>query len=126
MWVYLERSILEFDFDRNALNTVVDKNHLYPLAPPLTRYEETVIPIMKKKVQQHKLLEDDVSKKLNELTISNLCIRLNTLKVSAALINLMFLIIDHTSLREKCLFGWTIYNSHPSHVISTFLLLMRI
>lgn len=35
---------------------------------------------MKKKVLQHKLLEDDVSKKLNELTISKLCIRLNTLK----------------------------------------------
>ncbi|KAG2681254.1 hypothetical protein I3760_11G135700 [Carya illinoinensis] len=62
------------------LNQLVDKNHLYPLAPPLTRYEETVIPIMKKKVLQHKLLEDDVSKKLNELTISKLCIRLNTLK----------------------------------------------
>lgn len=62
------------------LNQLVDKNHLYPLAPPLTRYEETVIPIMKKKVLEHKLLEDDVSKKLKELTVSKLCIRLNTLK----------------------------------------------
>jgi hypothetical protein len=51
----------------------------------LTRYEETVIPIMKKKVLEHKLLEDDVRNKLNELTISKLCVRLNTLKVSAIL-----------------------------------------
>ncbi|KAM3687195.1 hypothetical protein ACJW31_10G059700 [Castanea mollissima] len=62
------------------LNQLVDKNHLYPLAPPLTRYEETVIPIMKKKVLEHKLLEDGVSNILNELTVSKLCVRLNTLK----------------------------------------------
>lgn len=62
------------------LNQLVDKNHLYPLAPSLTRYEETVIPIMKKKVLEHKLLEDGVCNKLNELTVSKLCVRLNTLK----------------------------------------------
>ncbi|XP_050267137.1 protein unc-13 homolog isoform X2 [Quercus robur] len=62
------------------LNQLVDKNHLYPLAPPLTRYEETVIPIMKKKVLERKLLEDGVSNILNELTVSKLCVRLNTLK----------------------------------------------
>jgi hypothetical protein len=85
MMVLLEKSSLELHFDHIAFNTAVDKNHLYPLAPPLTRYEETVIPIMKKKVLEHKLLEDDVSKKLKELTVSKLCIRLNTLKVSATL-----------------------------------------
>ncbi|XP_059444572.1 protein unc-13 homolog [Corylus avellana] len=62
------------------VNQLVEKNHLHPMAPPLTRYEETVIPIMKKKVLEHKLLEDDVRNKLNELTISKLCVRLNTLK----------------------------------------------
>ncbi|KAK4558134.1 hypothetical protein RGQ29_007763 [Quercus rubra] len=61
-------------------NQLVDKNHLYPLAPPLSRYEETVIPIMKKKVLEHKLLEDGVCNILNELTVSKLCVRLNTLK----------------------------------------------
>lgn len=82
MMVLLEKSILELDFDHSAFNTAVDKNHLYPLAPPLSRYEETVIPIMKKKVLEHKLLEDGVCNILNELTVSKLCVRLNTLKVS--------------------------------------------
>lgn len=85
MTIHLEKSSLEFDFDHYAFNTAVEKNHLHPMAPPLTRYEETVIPIMKKKVLEHKLLEDDVRNKLNELTISKLCVRLNTLKVSAIL-----------------------------------------
>jgi hypothetical protein len=83
--IHLEKSSLEFYFYHLCINTAVEKNHLYPMAPPLTRYEETVIPIMKKKVLEHKLLEDDVRNKLNELTISKLCVRLNTLKVSAIL-----------------------------------------
>ncbi|KAF5729965.1 hypothetical protein HS088_TW20G00334 [Tripterygium wilfordii] len=59
---------------------LVEKNNLYPPIPPLTRYEETVLPIIKKKLLESMLLEDGVKLKLNELTIPKLCIRLNTLQ----------------------------------------------
>lgn len=80
----MERPSLKLHFYHNAFDTAVEKNNLYPLPPPLTRYEETAIPIMKKKLLQRKLLADDVRNKLKELTISKLCVRLNTLEVSAA------------------------------------------
>lgn len=60
----------------------VEKNHLYPSAPPLTRYKETTIPVMKKKLLECMPLDDNVYNKLSSLTIPRLCIRLNTLKVS--------------------------------------------
>ncbi|KAF3448508.1 hypothetical protein FNV43_RR09221 [Rhamnella rubrinervis] len=65
---------------RKMLNQLVEKNHLYPSAPPLTRYTESNMPVMKKKLLECKVLDDDVINKLNHLTISKLCIRLNTLK----------------------------------------------
>ncbi|XP_043811757.1 protein unc-13 homolog isoform X2 [Manihot esculenta] len=62
------------------LNRLVDKNHLYPSAPPLTRYTETVISVIKKRLLECAPMDDDVICKLNELTIPKLCIRLNTLQ----------------------------------------------
>ncbi|XP_057510564.1 protein unc-13 homolog isoform X2 [Actinidia eriantha] len=61
-------------------NQIVGKQHLYPPVPPLTRYEETVFPVMKKKWMDCVLLEEEVNDKLNALSTSTLCIRLNTLK----------------------------------------------
>ncbi|EOY24649.1 Uncharacterized protein TCM_016195 isoform 3 [Theobroma cacao] len=63
-----------------VLNQLVEKNHLYPSAPPLTRYTETVIPIIKKRLNEYTVLDDNVLDRLNELTIPKLCIRLNTLQ----------------------------------------------
>lgn len=60
----------------------VEKNYLYPSAPPLTRHKETTIPVMKKKFLECMPLDDNVYDKLNNLTIPKLCIRMNTLKVS--------------------------------------------
>lgn len=62
------------------LNQLVEKNHLYPSAPPITRYAETVIPMIKRSLVVGTLLDENVARKLNELTIPKLCIRLNTLK----------------------------------------------
>lgn len=63
-----------------VLNGLVEKKELYPLAPPLTRYAETVIPVIRKKVYEYTAIEDNVLTKLNELTVPRLCIRLNTIK----------------------------------------------
>lgn len=60
-------------------NQLVEKNHVYPSAPPLTRYKETSMPIMKKKLVECIFLDDNVISKLNQLTVSKLCVRLNTL-----------------------------------------------
>lgn len=60
----------------------VEKNYLYPSAPPLTRYKETTIPVLKKKFLECMPLDDNVYDKLNTLTIPKLCVRMNTLKVS--------------------------------------------
>ncbi|KAG5228365.1 protein unc [Salix suchowensis] len=62
------------------LNQLVEKNHLYPSAPPITRYAETVIPMIKRSLVVGTLLDENVACKLNELTIPKLCIRLNTLQ----------------------------------------------
>ncbi|KAG8496041.1 hypothetical protein CXB51_009399 [Gossypium anomalum] len=65
---------------QRVLNQLVDKNHLYPSAPPLTRYTETAIPLIKKRLNEYKVLDDIILDRLNELTIPKLCIRLNTLQ----------------------------------------------
>ncbi|XWS49898.1 hypothetical protein CRYUN_Cryun12cG0042400 [Craigia yunnanensis] len=65
---------------QRVLHQLVEKNHLYPSAPPLTRYTETVIPIIKKRLNECTVLDDNVLDRLNELTIPKLCIRLNTLQ----------------------------------------------
>ncbi|EXC34100.1 hypothetical protein L484_010558 [Morus notabilis] len=41
------------------VNQLVEKNHLYPSAPPLTRYKETSMQIMKKKLLECILLDDN-------------------------------------------------------------------
>ncbi|XP_062074226.1 protein unc-13 homolog isoform X2 [Humulus lupulus] len=61
-------------------NQFVEKNHLYPSAPSLTRYKDTSIPIMKKKLLEAIILDDNLINKLNHLTVSKLCVRINTLK----------------------------------------------
>ena len=60
----------------------VDKNLLYPSAPSLTRYEETTIPMPRKKMVELRILDDNSTSALKQLTVSKLCIRLNTLQVS--------------------------------------------
>ncbi|XP_006477423.2 protein unc-13 homolog [Citrus sinensis] len=65
---------------QRLLNQLVEQKHLYPSAPPLTRYEETVLPMLKKKLLEFTVLDKSVSEKLNELTIPKLCIRSNTLQ----------------------------------------------
>lgn len=62
--------------------SAVDKRNLYPSTPPLTRYKETTFPIVKKKLGEHLILDNEINKKLNELTTPTLCIRLNTFRVS--------------------------------------------
>ncbi|GAB4834351.1 hypothetical protein Ancab_032606 [Ancistrocladus abbreviatus] len=59
---------------------LVEKSHLYPCALSLTRYEENVVPIVRKKLVKHAVLDKKVNDILNELTISKLCVRLNTLQ----------------------------------------------
>lgn len=67
--------------NHSICNIAVEKNYLYPAAPPLTRFTETVMPVMKKKLLESTVLDDNIVNKLNELTISKLCVRLNTLQV---------------------------------------------
>uniref|UniRef100_A0A0A0L2K3 MHD1 domain-containing protein n=2 Tax=Cucumis sativus TaxID=3659 RepID=A0A0A0L2K3_CUCSA len=59
------------------LNQLVEKNCLYPPVPPLTRFVETATTGKKKLPESH--LDEHVNRKLNGLTISKLCIKLNTL-----------------------------------------------
>ncbi|KAI6707250.1 hypothetical protein NL676_010212 [Syzygium grande] len=60
-------------------NGLVEKKDLLPSAPPLTRYTETVIPIIRKMVE-NTLTDNGTNDKLTASTISKLCIRLNTLQ----------------------------------------------
>ncbi|XP_028054967.1 protein unc-13 homolog isoform X2 [Camellia sinensis] len=63
-----------------VVSQIVEKHHLCPSVPSLTRYEETVFSVMKKKVVGGVLLEEKINDKVNALTTSTLCIRLNTLQ----------------------------------------------
>ncbi|KAJ4954056.1 hypothetical protein NE237_030888 [Protea cynaroides] len=63
-----------------VINQLVEKNHLFPAAPALTRHKETLIPIIKKKSVDCAFLPEEVLKKLNKLSISKLCVMLNTLQ----------------------------------------------
>ncbi|XP_073055673.1 protein unc-13 homolog isoform X1 [Primulina eburnea] len=56
---------------------LVEKKFFYP-STPLTRYKEAAFPIVKKKVVEHSILDDEVHKQLDILATSKLCIRLNT------------------------------------------------
>ncbi|XP_047340889.1 protein unc-13 homolog isoform X1 [Impatiens glandulifera] len=63
-----------------VVNLLVEKHHLYPATPPLTRYEETILQVMKKKLVSNMHIEVEITDKLNRLTISKLCVILNTLQ----------------------------------------------
>ncbi|KAL3499395.1 hypothetical protein ACH5RR_038488 [Cinchona calisaya] len=65
---------------QKVTSELVGKQNLYPPMPPLTHYRETTFPIVKKKLVESTVLEDEVNNRLNELTTSKLCIRLNTLQ----------------------------------------------
>ncbi|XP_021735896.1 uncharacterized protein LOC110702487 isoform X2 [Chenopodium quinoa] len=59
---------------------LVEKSHLYPSTPSLTRYEESLVTIPRKKMVELKILDDNTITTLNQLTLPKLCIRLNTLQ----------------------------------------------
>lgn len=65
---------------QKVISELVEKSYLFPSTPSLTRYKEMVIPIAKKKLVESTPLDEKVNNKLNELTISKLCVRLNTLQ----------------------------------------------
>ncbi|XP_009770723.1 protein unc-13 homolog isoform X1 [Nicotiana sylvestris] len=65
---------------QKVVNQLVDKHNLYPPAPPLTRYKETAFPSAKKKLVESVVLDNAVNKKLDALTTSKLCVRMNTLQ----------------------------------------------
>ncbi|KAJ8555736.1 hypothetical protein K7X08_013232 [Anisodus acutangulus] len=65
---------------QKVVNQLVDKHNLYPPAPPLTRYKETAFPTAKKKLVESVVLDNAVNKKLDALTTSKLCVRMNTLQ----------------------------------------------
>ncbi|XP_071702005.1 protein unc-13 homolog isoform X2 [Rutidosis leptorrhynchoides] len=74
---------------QKVVSQLVDKNHLYPAPPPLTRYKETMFPIVRKKVVETLLLDEEVDDKLIGLTGSKLCVRLNTLQYMQKQINIL-------------------------------------
>ncbi|MCD7447586.1 hypothetical protein HAX54_032204 [Datura stramonium] len=65
---------------QKVVNQLVDKHNLYPPAPPLTRYKEAAFPSAKKKLVESVVLDNAVNKKLDALTTSKLCVRMNTLQ----------------------------------------------
>ncbi|CAH9084302.1 unnamed protein product [Cuscuta epithymum] len=65
---------------KKLVSQLVDMQDLYPPVPSLTRYNETTFPILKRKLAEAVVLDDGVYNKLNQLTISKLCVRLNTLQ----------------------------------------------
>ncbi|CAN0841432.1 Protein unc-13 homolog [Linum grandiflorum] len=65
---------------QKLLSQLVPKNHLYPPIPPLTRYTESVMPVIKKKLSECVLADDNLGCNLDGLTVPKLCVRLNTLQ----------------------------------------------
>ncbi|KAJ8566065.1 hypothetical protein K7X08_030542 [Anisodus acutangulus] len=61
----------------------IDKHNIYPPAPPLTRYKEVAFSSAKKKLVESVVLDNAVNKKLDALTTSKLCVRMNTLQIWA-------------------------------------------
>lgn len=62
------------------IDQLVEKNLLYPSTPSLTRYEETLVAISRKKAFEPRILDEKSGATLNQLTLPKLCIRLNTLQ----------------------------------------------
>ncbi|CAN1186219.1 Protein unc-13 homolog [Linum perenne] len=65
---------------QKLLSQLVPKNHLYPPIPPLTRYTESVMPVIKRKLSECVLADENLGSNLDELTVPKLCVRLNTLQ----------------------------------------------
>ncbi|KAL9177741.1 hypothetical protein ABFS82_01G078500 [Erythranthe guttata] len=61
-----------------VVSQLVEKRNLYPPTPPLTRYKEATFPIVKKKMAESLIIDDNIYKNLDNLTASKLCIILNT------------------------------------------------
>ncbi|XP_020531363.1 uncharacterized protein LOC18447695 isoform X3 [Amborella trichopoda] len=73
---------------QQVISHLVEKNHLFPPAPALTRYKEpTMKPFNKKKVIECKFLEEEVEDQLNVLATSKICVRLNTLQYIGVQVN---------------------------------------
>ncbi|XP_010434591.1 PREDICTED: uncharacterized protein LOC104718523 isoform X1 [Camelina sativa] len=64
---------------QRIFDQLVDKKFLYPSAPPLTRFTDNVMPVMKRKSLEFSEPDNKIVKILDELTIPKLCIILNTL-----------------------------------------------
>ncbi|CAA7018291.1 unnamed protein product [Microthlaspi erraticum] len=64
---------------QRIFDQLVDKKLLYPSPPPLTRFTDAIMPAMKRKSLEFTEPDNIMVKKLDELTIPKLCIRLNTL-----------------------------------------------
>lgn len=86
------------------MNTV-EKTHLHPPAPPLTRFKEAMFPISKKKVVESIFLDEEVDEKLKGLTTVKLCVRLNTLQVSPHLFKVTSVCHEknHSTYTNQCL-----------------------
>lgn len=77
--------------------------------PPLTRYKEATFPVIKKRLAECAVLDNEVNKKLHELTTAKLCIRLNTLQVSP----LFFRLSQVDFLSVECRFAYTTRDRNP-------------
>ncbi|TVU16106.1 hypothetical protein EJB05_39656, partial [Eragrostis curvula] len=61
-------------------NQQVSGSTLFPSAPVLTRYAESINPFVKRKLIEPTVPEEKVAAKLNNLTVPKLCVKLNTLQ----------------------------------------------
>ncbi|KAK3143954.1 hypothetical protein QOZ80_4AG0307060 [Eleusine coracana subsp. coracana] len=61
-------------------NQQVSGSTLFPAAPVLTRYTESINPFAKRKLIEPTVPEEKVASKLNNLTVPKLCVKLNTLQ----------------------------------------------
>lgn len=80
----------------------MDKKHLLPSAPPLTRFTEMNTPIIRRKLIEFTLTDNTVKDKIAASTISKLCIRLNTLQVNALQHSVGYAIIDFSHFNAVC------------------------
>ncbi|KAI5655545.1 hypothetical protein M9H77_32732 [Catharanthus roseus] len=108
-----------------VVGQLVDKQNLYPPMPPLTRYKEATFPVIKKKLAECAVLDNEVNKKLHELTTAKLCIRLNTLQYIQKQICVLeegiresWASAQHPENRRNCKFSCFWLQSHISGSIT--------
>lgn len=65
---------------QHIISHQVDRSFLYPSPPTLTRFKESVNPFTKKKPVEYSTLDDKIVCQMDNLTVSKLCVKLNTLK----------------------------------------------